>query len=109
MHVAAKSGNLPMVKFLLKGWSSLATTEARQEGSRWRVAVGSSHSQRSKCSKSLFLTMKHDETIHPNPSSFFSWANACTATCFRMIWVYFRFIWLSFGLKLRGEESAGVP
>ncbi|CAL1172903.1 unnamed protein product [Cladocopium goreaui] len=27
MHVAAKSGNLPMVKFLLEGWSSLATTE----------------------------------------------------------------------------------
>ena len=103
MHVAAKSGNLPMVKFLLEGWSSLATTEAHQEGSLLA------------CSSGFFTLIKIrvlticDETIHPDPSSSFSWANVCTATCFRMTWVYFRFISLSFGLKLQGKKGAGVP
>ena len=102
MHVTAKSGNLPMVKFLLEGWSSLATTEAHQEGSLLACSSG-------------FFTLKIrvlticDETIHPDPSSFFSWANVCTATCFRMTWVYFRFTSLSFGLKLQGKKGAGVP
>eukprot|EP00438_Fugacium_kawagutii_P025655 Skav205800 [mRNA] locus=scaffold307:159248:160386:- [translate_table: standard] len=31
MHVASKSGNLPMVTYLMKGWASLATTEESRD------------------------------------------------------------------------------